>query len=138
MTKYLTADQVIAFHDILLKKFGGLAGVRDANLLHSALEAPKASFGGKDMYPSIYEKAAAYLYHLAKNHPFNDGNKRTAYVTALAFLKANQASLKFKIALLEPIVVATANGKLDKEQLAGFFKTGKLPKNIESTQKNEP
>ena len=98
------------------------------NLLHSALEAPKASFGGKDMYPSVYEKAAAYLYHLAKNHPFNDGNKRTSYVTALAFLKANQALMKFKIADLESVVVDTANGKLDKEQLALFFKTGALPK----------
>ena len=128
MTKYLTADQVITFHDLLVKTFGGLSGVRDMNLLHSALEAPKASFGGKDMYPSVYEKAAAYLYHLAKNHPFNDGNKRTSYVTALAFLKANQALMKFKIADLESVVVDTANGKLDKEQLARFFKTGALPK----------
>lgn len=136
MTKYLTANQVIAFHDILLKNFGGLTGVRDTNLLHSAPEAPKASFGGKDMYPSVYEKAPAYLYHLAKNHPFNDGNKRTAYVTALAFLKANQALIKFRVDLLEPVVVATANGTLDKEQLSDFFKTGKLPKNIEPTKRN--
>jgi death on curing protein len=131
VTKYLTADQVIIFHDILLKKFGGLPGIRDTNLLHSALESPKASFEGKEMYPSIYEKAAAYLYHLAKNHPFNDGNKRTSYVTALAFLKSNETPIKFKISDLESVVVATANGKLDKEHLTRFFKNGKLPKLVE-------
>ena len=128
MTKYLTANQVIAFHDMLLKQFGGLAGIRDLNLLHSALEVPKTSFGGKEMYPSIHEKAAAYLYHLAKNHPFNDGNKRTAYVTALSFLEANKAQIKFKIADLELVVVSVANGSLEKDKLIKFFKTGTLPK----------
>ena len=126
MTKYLTAEQVIAFHDILLEEFGGLSGIRDKNLLHSALDAPKASFGGKEMYPTIYEKAAAYLYHIARNHPFNDGNKRTAYVAALAFLNANHAPIKFQISNLEQIVVDVANGKLDKEKLAHFFKNGIL------------
>ncbi len=126
MTQYLTADQVISFHDILLENFGGLPGVRDKNLLHSALDAPKASFGGKEMYPSIHEKAAAYLYHLARNHPFNDGNKRTAYVAALAFLKANHAPIKFKISQLEQVVIDVANGKIEKEKLADFFKNGTL------------
>jgi death on curing protein len=54
----------------LMKKFGGLPGIRDKNLLLSTLEAPKASFGEKEMYPSIHEKAAIYLYHIVKNHPF--------------------------------------------------------------------
>lgn len=124
MTKYLTADQVMSFHDTLLENFGGLSGVRDKNLLYSALEAPKASFGGKEMYPSIYEKAAAYLYHLARNHPFNDGNKRTAYVAALAFMETNRAPIKFKISRLEQIVVDVAHGKISKEELTHFFKTG--------------
>ena len=128
MIKYLTADQVISFHDTLLENFGGLRGIRDKNLLYSALEAPKAAFGGQEMYPSIHKKAAAYLYHLARNHPFNDGNKRTAYVAALAFLKANHASIKFKIKYLEQIVVDVAQGKVDKEALAQFFENGILPK----------
>ena len=126
MTKYLTADQVIAFYNTLLSSFGGLAGIRDKNLLCSAIEAPKVSFGGQEMYPSIYEKSAAYLYHLARNHPFNDGNKRTAYVAALAFLKVNKASLRFSVKDLEQVVIDVANGKIGKEQLAHFFKTGKV------------
>ena len=125
MIKYLTVDQVIAFHDTLIEKFGGLSGIRDKNLLYSALSAPKASFGGKDMYSSISEKAAVYLYHIAKNHPFNDANKRTAYVTALAFLKANRSPIKFELGQLETIVVSVANGKITKEELICFFQNGK-------------
>ena len=58
MTKYLTVDQVIGFHDDLLRQFGGLKGIRDKGLLHSALETPKMSFDGPEMYPSIFDKAA--------------------------------------------------------------------------------
>lgn len=128
MIRYLTARQVRSFHDDLIKEFGGLSGMRDTNLLLSALEAPKASFGGKEMYPLIYEKAAIYLYHIAKNHPFNDGNKRTAFVVSLAFLKANHVSIPFKIADLEQIVVDVANGIMNKETLIHFFKFGALPR----------
>ncbi len=131
MIKYLTVDQVIAFHDTLIKKFGGLSGIRDKNLLDSALSAPKASFGGKNMYPSISEKAAVYLYHIAKNHPFNDANKRTAYVAALAFLKANRSAIKFELNHLEAIVVGIANGKIEKEELILFLKNGTLPKALQ-------
>jgi len=73
-----------------------LPGVRDNNLLHSALEMPKLSFGGQEIYPTVYEKAAAYLYHIARNHPFIDGNKRTAYFVTRAFLVANNAPKLFK------------------------------------------
>ena len=127
MIRYLTAEQVIALHDELLLQFGGLRGIRDKNLLLSAMDAPKASFGGIAMYPSVSEKVAAYLYHLARNHPFNDGNKRTAYVAALAFLKVNDARINFKLEHLEQIVVDVANGKVGKESLVVFFNTGTLP-----------
>lgn len=112
----------------MLQRFGGLPGIRDKNLLHSAIEAPKAAFGGKDMYPSIFDKAAAYLYHLAKNHPFNDANKRTAYVSALVFLKANHMSISFKKETLEQLVIGVAEGKIEKSELAYFFEYGKIPK----------
>ena len=128
MIKYLTVNQVISFHDDLLNIFGGLPGIRDNNLLISALQAPKASFDGKEMYPSIYEKAAVYLYHIAKNHPFNDGNKRTAYVAVLAFLRANRTTIKFKATELEQLVVDVANGSISKDRLSQFFQCGELPK----------
>jgi len=127
MIKYLTANQVISFHDDLLDNFGGLPGIRDKKLLLSALHAPKASFNGQEMYPTICEKAAVYLYHIAKNHPFNDGNKRTAFVATLAFLKANHTAIKFKTTDLEQLVVDVANGNISKDRLAQFFQYGELP-----------
>lgn len=75
MIEYLTIEQVIELHDDLLKRYGGLPGIRDKNLLWAAIDAPKAAMFGQEMYPSVYEKAAAYLYHLVCNHPFNDANK---------------------------------------------------------------
>lgn len=69
MTKYLTLEEVLEMHDVLIEKFGGLSGVRDVNLLLSAIETPKATMFGEDLYPTVYDKAAAYLYHIVQNHP---------------------------------------------------------------------
>lgn len=85
MIIYLTSFQVISFRQILIKRFGGLPGIRNQSLLESALDAPKATFSGEELYPSISEKAAIYLYHISKNHPFNNGNKRAAFVASLTF-----------------------------------------------------
>ena len=123
MTKYLTIQQVVEFQKILIKMYGGHPGIRDVNLLESALEAPKASFQNKQMYPSISDKAAALLFHLAKNHPFFDANKRTAYVSLLAFFKMNSYKPKFKISDLEQIVVDVADGKITKVDLLKIFKS---------------
>lgn len=118
MTKYLTIDQVIEIHDESIKTYGGLPGLRDKNLLLSALDAPKASLFGKEMYPSYYEKGAAYLYHLILNHPFFDGNKRTGYVSLLVFYEVNNYDLIISREALEILVLEIANGKLRKEQIA--------------------
>lgn len=127
MTKYLTVEQVIDFHDDLLNQFGGLRGIRDKNLLRSALEAPKMTFEGAEMYPSIFDKAAAYLYLLTKNHPFSDGNKRTAFVATLVFLEVNQVKTSFDTADLESVVVEVANGNIGKIELSLFLESGRLP-----------
>ena len=88
-TKYLSTIQILAIHDQLIKRFGGSHGVRDIGLLESAVGRPQASFDGKDLYESIFDKAAALLQSLLKNHPFVDGNKRTALTSAGIFLKMN-------------------------------------------------
>lgn len=77
MIEFLTIEQVIELHDELLNRYGGLPGIRDKNLLFSAIDAPKVAILGQEMYSSVFDKAAAYLYHLVCNHPFNDANKRT-------------------------------------------------------------
>jgi death-on-curing protein len=122
MIKYLTFGQVIQIHDVLLEKFGGLPGLRDENLLLSALEAPKLVLGGTEIYPSIHEKGAAYLFFLARNHPFNDGNKRTAYFCTRMFLELNNVRLTFKKEKLEDLVVDVAQGKINKDKIALFLK----------------
>ena len=87
--KYLSPQQVLAIHDQLVKRFGGSLGLRDVGLLESAVARPQASFGGEDLYPTIFNKAAALMHSLLKNHPFVDGNKRTALASCGIFLKWN-------------------------------------------------
>ena len=86
---HLSIDIVREIHAEAIKQFGGLNGVRDENLLASAVLTPQSSFGGKSPYADIVEVAAAYLFYICKNHPFLDGNKRTAMVAAIMFLRLN-------------------------------------------------
>lgn len=124
MIEYLTIEQVIELHDELLKRYGGLPGIRDKNLLWSAIDAPKAAMFGQEMYPSVYEKAAAYLYHLICNHPFNDANKRTGYAAALVFLEVNGAKQCFEKEDLENLVIEIAKGKVTKAEITRFLEHG--------------
>lgn len=124
MIEYLAIEQVIELHDEMIRRYGGLQGIRDKNLLWSAIDAPKAAMFGQEMYPSVYEKAAAYLYHLVCNHPFNDANKRTGYAATLVFLEANHAKQIFKKEDLENLVVEVAKGKAGKEKIAKFLEHG--------------
>ena len=124
MIVYLSVEEVIDMHDIFLQEFGGLAGIRDINLLMSAVEIPKGRMFGQDLRPTLYDKAAAYLYHIVCNHPFNDGNKRTGFGAALLFLKANAVPIKFNKKKYENLVVETAKGKIPKEEIARFLEYG--------------
>ena len=91
---YLNVTQVLALHKGSLRRYGGSDGVRDMRLLESAVFRPLQSAFGEDAYPDLFQKAAALLEGLAKNHPFFDGNKRIAFVAATAFLRVNGYSLK--------------------------------------------
>lgn len=127
MIKYLILEEVEEIHREMLERYGGLPGIRDENLLCSAIEHPKMSIGGQELYPSIYEKAAAYLYHIARNHPFNDANKRTAAAVAIIFLKANHIWIAFEKSDFEKIVLEVAQGLTGKEELTYFLEFGKKP-----------
>jgi len=87
---HLSIDIVREIHAEALEKFGGLKSVRDENLLASAVLAPQSSFGGKSPYLDIVEVAAAYLFYICRNHPFLDGNKRTAMMAAIVFLESSR------------------------------------------------
>jgi death on curing protein len=86
---HLGIDVVREIHAEVIKQFGGANGVRDENLLTSTVLTPQSSFGGKSPYADIVEIAAAYLFYICKNHPFLDGNKRTAMMAAIVFLRLN-------------------------------------------------
>lgn len=86
---YLTAEAVKAIHEEVLAAHGGSTGTRDATLLESAVAAPQATYGGEPLLKDVVEIAAAYLFYLCSNHPFVDGNKRTALAACLVFLEAN-------------------------------------------------
>jgi len=86
---YLTAEAVKAIHEEVLAAHGGSPGLRDVALLESAVAAPQATYGGTALLNEAVEIAAAYLFYLCSNHPFVDGNKRTALAACLVFLEAN-------------------------------------------------
>ena len=86
---HLTAEAVKAIHEEVLAAHGGSPGLRDSALLESAVAAPQATYGGEALLKGVVEMAAAYLFYLCGNHPFVDGNKRTALASCLVFLEAN-------------------------------------------------
>lgn len=84
---YITPEQAIYYQQKIVKATGGHVGLRDLGLLESALARPQATFSGKDLYPTILNKAAALFHSLMFNHPFLDGNKRTTIGVTYEFLK---------------------------------------------------
>lgn len=121
MIKFLDKETILTFHRDQVKTYGGKKGVRDEGLLESALAQPQASFGGEYNHSSIFEMAAAYGFHLCRNHPFFDGNKRTALVVIYTFLWVNGYRLQADKRSLYAVMIDLAEGKLEKEELAEFL-----------------
>ncbi len=124
---FLTLGEVIALHDIQLDRFGGLGGIRDAGLLESALAMPQAGFGDQYVHADVFEMAAAYLFHLVKNHPFADGNKRVGFHAAFVFLQLNGWVLTLPEDAAYDLVIATAEGRATKPDIAEAFRTHAHP-----------
>ena len=116
--EFLDLEEVLEIHALQLDEFGGIAGVRDRGLLESAVEQPRATAFGELLHADLFEMAAAYLFHIAKNHAFLDGNKRTALVAALVFLDINGVSLERDDERLYELTMAAAEGRADKAQIA--------------------
>jgi len=116
--EFVDKADVLAIHSRQIEKFGGMTGIRDEGLLDSALAQPQATFFGELLHPTIGEQAAAYLYHLAQNHPFLDGNKRTAFATVIAFLGINGYDLNLTQEKAFDLVMQVARGQMSKEEIA--------------------
>jgi death on curing protein len=119
---YLSFEQIMELHDVLLEKFGGLSGIRDRGSLESTLTMPMTAVFGEERYKTIYDKAAAYLFYIARNHPFLDGNKRTASAAALAFLRSNGQSPQYETDAFLEFVVLIAEGSADLNAASIYFK----------------
>lgn len=119
---FLDLEDVISIHDSRVEIYGGASGIRDLGLLKSALAMPTSGFAGELLHKDLFEMAAAYMFHIIKNHPFVDGNKRTGLATALAFLSMNGIDIIAGTDQLFDITVSTAESKTDKSMLADFFR----------------
>jgi len=120
--RYVPREVVLAVHADLLQRYGGKPGLRDPGLLDSALAQPKMTVGGKFAHKTLFDKAAAYGFHVCKNHPFIDGNKRVAFVLMDVFLQQNGWEIKAAEEDAYTIIMALASGQLSKAQLATWLK----------------
>lgn len=119
---FLSLEEVVEIHRDQISRYGGSLGIRDAGLLQSALAQPMATFGGRFLHADLFAMAAAYLFHLAQNHPFLDGNKRVGAVAAIVFLLMNDQDIKATNAELEELVMNVACGKMDKAAITSFLR----------------
>ena len=120
---FLSLDEVLSLHDDQVRLFGGAGGVRDMGLLASALAVPESSFDGQFLHEDIFHMAAAYAFHITENHPFVDGNKRTALNAALVFLDLNGWLVLDPAGRLYEATVALSSHGLDKGGFAGLLRT---------------
>ena len=118
--EWLSLDIALAVHDRQLAEHGGPTGVRDQGMLESALARPlnQWTYGEDD----LCALAAAYAYGIARNHPFTDGSKRTAWVFARLFLMLNGQTLSFTPRMAIDVVLALAAGELGEDELADWFR----------------
>ena len=124
---FLTLDEVLQIHADMIDRYGGEGAVRDLGLVESAVMQPQMSFGGQSLYPDLPAMAATYLFHLAKNHGFVDGNKRTGAAAAVVFLKLNGVRLRPDEEGLERLTLRVAAGEAKHEEVAEFFREGVEP-----------
>lgn len=118
-------DHILTLYKMMAEKTGGTVGIRDENLLESALEAPFQTFDGIELYPSLIEKAARLGYGLVANHPFVDGNKRIGVFAMLTFLEINNIQLSFKDEEVENIALKLADGSYKYDDILKILETKK-------------
>jgi len=121
-TSYLTLDIVLAIHEEMVERYGGSHGIRDIGLIQSAAARPQSSFGGEDLYQTIFDKAAALFHSLMFNHAFVDGNKRTAMVSTARFLFMNGYELDASQKEFVTFPLNVENQHLSIEEISKWLK----------------
>src|SRR5947208_1687346 len=121
--RYLTLDEVLELHRLVLEQAGGTPGMRDLGALESAIVQPYMAFGGQDLYPTLAEKASALAFSLVMNHPFLDGNKRVGHAAMETFLVLNGYELSAATEEQERIVLGLAAGTIGREEFTEWVRT---------------
>ncbi len=119
---FLSVAMVQQIHEDQIQRYGGSLGVRELGLLESAVAMPQAGSVKQYFHTDIFEMAAAYLFHLVKNHPFVDGNKRVGAMAAYAFLGLNRIKITASAEDFGDLTLAIAEGKAAKSAGAEFFR----------------
>lgn len=125
---YITLEEILVIHEDQIDRYGGSHGIRELHLLESAIFRPQTTFSGEDLYPTIFHKAAALLHSLVLNHPFVDGNKRTATVSLIVFLELNGFSLKIDNKKLVKIILSVSIKEKTVEELTKWLETVAIKK----------
>ena len=127
MTRYLTRSEIVELHTLVIQQSGGGQDIRDQGALESAISQPQMTFGGKDLYPNTIEKASALGFSLILNHPFLDGNKRTAHAAMETFLILNGWEIQATVDEQENIILGVASGEISREIFTQWLKEHTKP-----------
>jgi len=125
--KRLAIFQILELHRRLIKESEGISGVRDFGALVSALARPEMTFEGKDLYPTLVDKASALAHSICMNHPFVDGNKRVAHAAMEIFLVLNGFELNASVDEQERLFLELASGNVSREELANWPRSKVVP-----------
>lgn len=120
--KYLSSEDILRLHDLVVNETVGAHGVRDIHTLKSLEGQPQQVVFGKELYPSIFDKAAVYAHRIITNHPFLDGNKRTGVAAAIVFLEDNGYFFIAKEGVVEALALAIATEKIEVPEIAARLK----------------
>ncbi len=119
---YLTLYDCLSIHTTMISRYGGPSGVRDLGLLESAITQPQLCIYGEEIYPTVLEKASAYIFFIIKNHPFMDGNKRTGLVSALEFLERHGITIDENYETLYQFAIDIASSEIQIPEIVHYFK----------------
>lgn len=123
----ITKEVILKLHELSIIKYGGSQGIRDEGLMESAIARPYQTFGGEDLYPTSYEKAAAIAESIIINHPFVDGNKRTGYLAMLAILDEGKLEFSIPNNNIYSFVIKISTGEIKFEEIVEWLKQNTAP-----------
>jgi death-on-curing protein len=120
--RYLTLKEILELHRRIIEQSGGLAGISNMGMLESAAAQPLMTFNGKELYPTIFEKASSLGFSLIKNHPFIDGNKRIGHAAMEIFLVLNGHEINASVNEQESVILKVASGELGRDYLTDWLR----------------